>query len=166
LVGDARVQLADVAMAVHLDGEHFVTAIEDGMLVTRDGDAPALAVFDSDMESWRIAVLELTPRLLKRADASISSLRVVERLGHLKLDGLHDCPGVLNVVYEDDAGDEASVRITIAGGSSREARIQANDGELWRLLDGGGRLSQLVTSRVRVSGDIGYVVELARLLEL
>lgn len=162
----AKADVPDITLAVHIDDTAFVTVVTDGDLSTREGKDPgAMATFVSDLASWRIALLGLLPRLLKQLEPKLTSDVLAAHLRAIEPCVLREKPGQITVHYEDDAGDEATVDILIGGGGPRRAVVHASDTELWRLLEGGGRLSQLVTSRVRVSGDVAYAIELARLID-
>lgn len=162
----AKADVPDASVGVDIDGEQYVTAVADGDLRTREGTDPlAVATFVSDLESWNIALLGLLPRLLKHLEPRVKPDVLAARMRSLEPSVLRERPGHILVHYEDDAGDEATVDIVIGAGGPRKAEVHANDTELWKLLEGGGKLAQLVTSRVRVSGDVAYVLELARLID-
>ncbi|MBC7794861.1 MAG: hypothetical protein H7Z43_14240 [Clostridia bacterium] len=156
----------DAAVNVRVGKESYATAITDGKFDTNAGEAPeAIATFVSDLDSWRIALLGLLPRLLKHVEPKLATVDIEARMRAFEPAPLRHKPGTIVVHYEDDAGDASKVTVTIGAGSGRKAEIHATDSELWKLIEGSGRLSQLITSRVRVSGDVAYVLELVRLIE-
>ncbi|MEZ0311854.1 MAG: hypothetical protein ACAI38_08760 [Myxococcota bacterium] len=147
------------------DGEYAI-ALTDAGLATSDGKpADALLVFNTDVASWRIALIELLPRVLKHIEPKVTPTKVALHLGRIDLGGLRKAPGSLTLVFEDDAGDEAKVVLTVGESGGPAASIHVTDTELWRLLESGIKLSQLVRSRVKVSGDLGYLLTLARVAE-
>ncbi len=115
---------------------------------------------------------DLLPRLLRYAEKHWDRLH--EALGRLargpaaslRPEAMAAQPGLLRVHYTDDAGDGIEAALALGGGNGPEARIELDDRELWELLDGGGKLTRLlVGGRVRVRGDLGYLVRLVGMLE-
>lgn len=166
LVGPTK-GLGPFTVTVSVDGDaDYAIAVSDAGLVTSDGAAAdALLTFTTDVASWRIALLELLPRMLAHVEPKVPRLRLAELLGRIDTGALRQKPGSITHVYEDDAGDEATVTLRIGSGGNAKAGIRVSDTELWRLLESGGRLSQLLRSRVKVEGDIGYLLELTRIVE-
>jgi hypothetical protein len=147
------------------DAAYTITVTPSGLVTTDGAPEGALLTFSTDLASWRIALLELLPRLLKHLTPYVPRLRIAEHLQRLDLETLRKKPGSMTHVYEDDAGDEATVVVTIGTGGKAAASIKVTDSELWKLLQGGVRLSQLLNSRIQVRGDLGWVVDLARVIE-
>ena len=165
LIGE-ETDVPDVTIGVRIDDESYVTAVADGVMENSLGnDDAAVTTFVSDRESWNIALLGLLPRLLKHIEPRLAKADIPARLRALEPSVLASRPGIIVVHYEDDAGDEAKVEIHVGKGGTRRAVVKATDAEFWKLLEGGGRLSQLVTSRVRVTGDVAYLLDLARLID-
>jgi hypothetical protein len=102
---------------------------------------------------------------LKHIEPKVGVAKAAYHLGRIDLGGLRKAPGSLTLEYEDDAGDEARVVLTVGRASGAAASIHVTDTELWRLIESGAKLSQLVRSRVKVSGDLGYLLTLARVAE-
>jgi hypothetical protein len=159
--------LAGVTVGVSVSGDaDYAIAVIDKGLVTTDGKpAEPLMTFSTDVASWRIALLDLLPRVLAHIEPKAAGLRAAHYLARIDLEAVRKTPGSIIHVYEDDAGDEARVALTIGNGAGPSASIQVTDTELWRLLESGAKLSQLVRSRVKVGGDIAYILALARLVE-
>lgn len=125
--------------------------------------------FVSDTDSFRIAMFDLLPQVLRHTEKQLgerSSADHVERYGAtVNLDRLFALPGKIRVLYEDDAGDEANVVIVLGDGNGPEARVSATDSDLWALLEGGGGLAQLLRARVRIDGDIAYLLSVVAVIE-
>lgn len=166
LVGPAA-GLSGITVGVSVAGDaDYAIAVTDSGLTTSDGKPTGpLLSFSTDLESWRIALVDLLPRVLRHLEPRAEKLRVAHHFGRVDLQALRNKPGSITHVYEDDAGDEATVVLSIGTGGSSAASIGVTDTELWRLLESGGKLSQRLRSRVKVSGDIGYLLDLARLVE-
>ncbi len=159
--------LVGVTVGVSVAGDaDYTIAVTPKGLVTSDGKPSApLVSFATDVASWRIALVELLPRVLKHIEPKVTPTKVAHYLGRIDFEGLRKAPGSIAHVYEDDAGDEAKVVLTVAAGGGPAASVHVNDTELWRLLESGAKLSQLVRSRVKVGGDITYLLALARVVE-
>lgn len=160
-----EIELADAG------GPWFFDVQGATLTVTRSSaDAPHVRL-ESDAASYAIAMLEVLPRVLKHFDAGWREHgHLVERalITHAReLTGatLAAQPGTLTLAYVDDAGDEARATVTLGSGRGPAATLRASDAELWRLLAGGARLAQLLTTRIQIGGDVGYVLRLAHALE-
>lgn len=154
-----------VCVRVKGDAEYGITLGDSGLTTTDGAPEQPLVTFATDMASFRIALLDLLPRVLKHIEPKASRLRVAEHLAKLDTDALRKKPGSITHVYQDDAGDEATVVLTVGNGGRPAASISVTDTELWKILDAGMRLSQLVRSRIKVGGDVAYVLDLARVVE-
>ena len=161
-------KLAGVTVGVSVagDGDYTIAVTADGIATTVGKPTAPLVTFTTDVASWRIALIELLPRVLKHIEPKVTAANVAGYLGRVDLGGLRKTPGTVTHVYEDDAGDEAKVVLAIGSGTGPAARIHVTDTELWRLLESGAKLSQLVRSRVKVDGDVTYLLALARLVEV
>lgn len=125
---------------------------------------PPLLHIIADVESWRIGALEVTPQLLRKLEKRLPSNLERLRQSGLRPQVLSGHPGTVQLHYSDDAGDEATAEIRIAGGQGPRAQIHATDRDLWGLLKSGQSLSAILRSRVRVDGDLPYLLRLARAL--
>ncbi|MEO0815310.1 MAG: hypothetical protein AAFY60_20790, partial [Myxococcota bacterium] len=122
--------------------------------------------FHSDIESFKIAMFDLLPRVLKSVEKKRSSAQAIQSYGKaIGPDALFEAPGSIEVFYSDDAGDEAQVRIDIAHGRGPRAELRASDADLWAFLEGGGGLGPLLKARAQLSGDVGYLLRVVALLE-
>ncbi len=155
-----------ITVGINVGGDaDYEVSVGDAGLAVRDGRATSpLISFDTDLTSWRIAIAML-PRVFKTVEPRLGGVKLVEHLRRIDLDALRKKPGKLVHVYEDDAGDEAEVTLRVGAGSGPTTKIRVTDTELWKLLLAGGRLSQLLHSRIQVSGDVGYALGLAQILE-
>lgn len=154
------------------DGEAaFTVVLEQGrhILSTAGGSPTALIVVHCDDRAWRTGARGLWPRVLRlfeREDGALLARALAgwrslsERFDPTRLRAL---PGRVHIDYTDDAGDVASYRVEIAGGSGPVVRIGIDDRELWTLLSQGGKLTQWLQSRVQISGDAGYLLRIASL---
>lgn len=152
-------------------GPWFFDVRGAALTVTRSSaDAPHLRL-QSNVASFEIAMLEVLPRVLKHFDAGWREHgHLVERalVTHARdLTGatFAALPGTLRLAYVDDAGDEAHATLTLGAGRGPTATLRASDTELWRLLAGGAGLAQLLTTRIQIGGDVGYVLRLTHTLE-
>ena len=128
---------------------------------TEPCDAPLLTV-SSDYESWKLACLDLLPRILKKLESWPETRRAPNPDRALRWASR---PGGLEIELTDDAGDQARFSVRIGEGSARRAMIRATETDLWRLLEPGARLSSLLRSKLELDGDAGYPIQLAQLLE-
>ena len=166
LVGKAKgLPAITVGVRVEGDADYTFQLTDAGLTITDGAPSDALVTFSTDVASWRIALLDLLPRVVKHIEPKASRLRIAEHLTKLDLAALRKKPGSITHVYEDDAGDEATVVLTVGSGGRPAASIAVTDTELWKLLDAGMRLSQLVRSKVKIAGDVTYVLDLARVVE-
>ncbi len=147
--------------AMHAHGTEL--RVEEGR-----AEQPHLS-FLSDVDSFRIAMFDILPRILKTVERTLgekSPADPIEQYGaSLGPDRLYDLPGTIDVHYTDDAGDEAQVTIQIASGEGPRATVCASDADLWTLIESGGRLTQLLRSRAELQGDVGYLLSVAGLVE-
>lgn len=138
--------------------------------VTAGQPESRLVTFVSDLASWKIAAFDLLPRMLRKLEARLGdSARAADLIGahahRVAPESLRGAPGTIELDYVDDAGDEASVRVLVANGAGPRVRLHVTDTELWRLVDSGMRLSQLLRTRLQLDGDVAYLLELGRLLD-
>lgn len=165
LLGSAS-GLPAITVGIHVAGDaDYELSVNEAGLSVREGKASSpLVSFDTNLASWRIAV-DMLPRVFKTVEPKLAKVSLADQLGRVDLEALRKKPGKLVHVYEDDAGDEAEVTLRIGAGTGPTTTIRVTDTELWKLLQAGGRLSQLLTSRIQVSGDVGYALSLAQILE-
>ncbi|MEO1174430.1 MAG: hypothetical protein AAFX94_20605, partial [Myxococcota bacterium] len=94
-----------------------------------------------------------------------SALHVKNYGDAIRPDRLYSVPGRIRIDYEDDAGDRAKVDIVVADGSGPSVQVSATDADLWAFLGGGAALSQLVRTRVRIDGDVAYLLSVVSIIE-
>lgn len=161
-----------IAAELDADGEtlQFSLEAEGTELHVAEGKAerPHLT-FHSNLESFRIAMFDILPRVLKAVERNLgarSAAGSIEQYGaSVGPDRLYDLPGRIDVDYTDDAGDQAHVSIRIADGRGPRAAVRASDADLWTLIESGGRLTQLLRARAELEGDVGYLLSVAGLVE-
>ncbi len=154
-----------VGVSVAGAGEYALTVTDEGLVTSEGRAADPLLTFTTDVASWRIALVELLPRVLKHIEPRLTAATLARQLAAIDLASLRKAPGRITHVFEDDAGDEAKVVLAVGTGSGPAADIHVTDAELWRLLESGAKLSQLVRSRIKVGGDVGYLLSLTRVVE-
>lgn len=161
----------DFAIRSEIDGAAWTFSLRNGELAVSDGPSEAIVTFSADLESFRIAMFDLLPRVLKTVALRASTqehLSGVLRawLGRFSPKSLRGRDGTVTVNYVDDAGDEAKVAIRVGSGTGPVASVVASDADLWAFLEGGGGISTLLKTRVEVHGDVAYLLSLAQTLEV
>lgn len=170
LVADTRALTWTMRVAVELDeGQHrFGLLFSAGALTVSDSlpDDPHLT-FRSSLDSYRIAMFDLLPRVLKHLEdnGTETPTELASPLLQSKIDALREHPGTIEVEFLDDAGDRATVDIQIASDHGPKTQIHATDDDLWSFLEEAARPSRFLQSRVELSGDIAYVIRLLTAVE-
>lgn len=159
-----------VQVGAQLGEDAFSMVAEGTELVVSDGlpDRPHIT-FVSDSDSFRIAMFDLLPQILRHTEKQLGSgdsAPHVKNYGDaIRPDRLYSVPGRIRIDYEDDAGDRAKVDIVVADGSGPSVQVSATDADLWAFLGGGAALSQLVRTRVRIDGDVAYLLSVVSIIE-
>ncbi|MEE8410809.1 MAG: hypothetical protein V3T05_14510 [Myxococcota bacterium] len=155
------------------DGTSEFTLEVDGAALTvraEPAEAPLVA-FACNHEAWRISVFDIWRRYVRFAQPKVEEARrklpdfLHRNPPQPRLDAIASLPGTLSVEFEDDAGDVAQYDISVAGGNGPRGTLALSDADLWGLLRSRGRLSQLLRSRARLDGNVGWILKLARALE-
>jgi hypothetical protein len=155
-----------------VDGDRFALEI-DGPELRLLGEATGTPLFAATCtrEAWEVAVLDIWPRFVRFAQPKVEAARkrlVAVLAGHPpqeRLDRLPQLAGTLEIELTDDAGDVSVYTIAIAGGQGPRGRVILTDASIWTLLRSTGKLTDLLKTRARLDGDVGWVLRLARLLE-
>ena len=154
-------------MGVEIAATHYTLTIDgaDLQAVAQAADDLPLTL-RLDRESWRTAVHDLLPRLLRYAKKHPATLAdalmpMQKSVNHAALiDALTAEPGVVSLHFTDDAGDSALYEFHIASGAGPRAEIYADDGDLWHALEASGKAARLATTKIRLAGDTGYLTRL------
>ena len=114
---------------------------------------------------FREQIRHLVPRLVRCAEQNLGRLqqltdRFIAARTSTRLPPVVIEPGFIDLELEDDAGDTTHVGISIGDGRGARARLQISDRELLQIIETGGRLATLLASRLRVEGDLAYVLRL------
>lgn len=136
-------------------------------------EAPAddLVTYRCTLAAWQCAIHQVLPLLIKQTNAHARHWRtfVHRALQHPRVaafpGALRRLPGTLGITYTDDAGDCARFELAIAGGRGPNVHVEATDADLWALLRSRGRVLRLLRSRMRITGDLTYLLQLARLVD-
>lgn len=161
---EATIEAAD-------SSETFRISFTGGTLSTAAEAAAAPVVSCScALEQWRTLVRDTWPQLLRHLQDQLPAMRAhLERVSRgeapvLEPDRLRSMPGIVDVHYTDDAGDEAHLRFRIDSGQGPQAYVSLTERDLYQLVAAPGDLTKLLRSRLRVGGDAAYVIALSRVL--
>ncbi|MEZ4272682.1 MAG: hypothetical protein R3C68_15000 [Myxococcota bacterium] len=164
----------DLTIAFHIQDptpQHFTARVHDGVLTTNTIDtAQADLSIQCQLQAWTAISCDFLSRLLRHANRHLGATRsaitrLASRVDALPLERLQMHAGMIEIHFEDDAGDLATFHLSIRGGHGPSVRLYATESDLWTLLESSGGLSSLLRSRIRLEGDVGYIFRLAAFLE-
>ena len=153
--------------------EHFTVMAHDRLFATREGTAEdPLVTCTTTPQAWRLTVRDLLPRALRLLGPSVARVRArLDELAHAPaplanlVRTLQKSPGSIAIEFTDDAGDVSACELTIGSGDGPRASLAINDADLWPFLSGEIKFAKLLRSRVRLDGDVAYLLRLARLFD-
>jgi len=141
-----------------------------GLTVAEGDEAGAAVTCELAADEVVRVARDLVPSLLRLVEKALPRWRASAAArppsaAHLDLSRLARRPGRLDLEVLDDAGDTFAASLRVGDGSGPRALLRLTDPELRRLFAGGTRLSSLLGSRVQVTGDLGWLVQLVSLVE-
>jgi hypothetical protein len=160
-----------VTVSVEVGGDAFTVELgPSGLSVARGGAADPLFTAVCTLEDFQGTCRDLLPGVLRRVEKALPRLRASMtaaelRLRGLDLDDLRRRPGQIAIELTDDAGDVVRATYKVGSGRGPRVLVRLDDAELDGLIQGGGRLSRLIGSRIRAEGDVAYLVQLAAYFE-
>lgn len=171
-LGEYRLTVGCTVTANDAAADDFTLEINGAALTVRAEAATApLFTIACNHEAWRVSVFDVWHRYVRFAQPKVHEARrklpeILRRYPpQPRLEAISALPGTLDITFEDDAGDMSCYELRVAGGAGPRGLLALNDADLWGLLESRGRLSQLLRTRGRLDGDVGWILRLARAFE-
>jgi hypothetical protein len=153
-------------------GEAFTLWLDGGQLHSEPGlGVPSVLTFDVPPEDFAPQLRELVPRLVRYTERHIGRAHdsarrfATERAAHIDTMALMRDPGRVELLFTDDAGDTTRVGVTVGNGHGPVAHVHIGERDLLQALESGGRVAKLLGTRLRVDGDLGYVLRLVGMIQ-
>ncbi len=160
-----------VSVGVEVGDEVFTVEAGPAGIAVSDGRAgDPLFTCTCRVEDFRGGARDVLPIMLRRVEKVLPRLRAAigaaeARLPSLDLEQLRHRPGQIDAELTDDAGDVLRATYRVGSGRGPRVVVRLDDAELDSLVQGTGRLSRLIGSRIRAEGDVAYLVQLVAFVE-
>ncbi len=160
-----------VTVAVEVGAEAFTGEAGPGGLAVSEGRVgDPLFTCTCTLEDFRGGARDVLPIMLRRVEKVLPRLRAAAgaaetRLASLDLDQLRHRPGQIDAELTDDAGEVLRATYKVGSGRGPRVLVRLDDAELDSLVQGTGRISRLIGSRIRAEGDVAYLVQLLAFIE-